>query len=83
MLRASIEYDNLVFGLLRSRIFQKLEIIQNYAIRICLSCQIPINAFLAKVKESLLQFHFQFLAAKFFIKTLSVTDHLTAKSLFR
>ncbi|KYQ59579.1 hypothetical protein ALC60_01395 [Trachymyrmex zeteki] len=75
MLRASIEYGSLVFGLSRSRTFRKLEVLQNHAVRTCLGCQIstPVNTLFAEAKKLPLHLRFQFLAEKFFIKILSVT----------
>jgi len=54
-------------------------------IRTYLGCRIfiPINALLAEAKEPSLQLRFQFLAVKFCIKILSVTDHSIAEFLFR
>ncbi|KAG5337988.1 BBS5 protein, partial [Acromyrmex heyeri] len=43
----------------------------------------PINALFAEAKKPPLHFRFQFLAAKYFTKILSVIDHPTAVSLFR
>ncbi|XP_077282585.1 uncharacterized protein LOC143908700 [Temnothorax americanus] len=85
VLRGYIEYASHIFSLKSSPKFHRLEIIQNKAIRACLGYQIstPINTMFAEAKEPPLKLCLKFLAAKYLIKTMSITDHQVLESMFR
>lgn len=77
MIRGSIEYTCVIFSLKKSTLFSKLEKIQNSTIRTCLGlrCSTPINILHAETCEPPFKLRFEYLASKFLISSLAITNH--------
>ncbi|KYM96273.1 PREDICTED: uncharacterized protein LOC108779613 [Cyphomyrmex costatus] len=77
MIRASFEYASLIFALKRNQSIIKLQRIQNQAIRLACGYRIytPINVMHAETKLPLLKLRFELLAARYFIRILSIQEH--------
>ncbi|XP_018367425.1 PREDICTED: uncharacterized protein LOC108763958 [Trachymyrmex cornetzi] len=83
MLRASIEYSALIFGLKHNNLSRALQIIQNQALRLCFGYRIstPLNVIFAESGELTLTHRFRLLALHYFLKISSVQQHITVDKL--
>lgn len=77
MIRASFEYASLIFALNDNRSLIKLQRVQNQALRLACGYRnsTPINVMHAETKVPLLIQRFEYLAAKYFLKIISIQDH--------
>ncbi|KYN02860.1 hypothetical protein ALC62_06310 [Cyphomyrmex costatus] len=77
MIRASFEYASLIFALKRNQSAIKLQRIQNQSIRLACGYRnsTPINVMHAETKLPLLKQRFELLAARYFIRIISIQEH--------
>ncbi|XP_074107219.1 uncharacterized protein LOC141532670 [Cotesia typhae] len=83
LIRTKIEYGSHIMNMTSSKLFKKLEKIQNKAIRTCIGLRIstPINSMMAEEKEISLKIRLKDLSDRYILRSMSVSDNPVIQTL--